>query len=143
MLLDSESTVDIIANKAMVSNIKISESPITIRCNAGLRQAEYTANLNGYGRVYYDSRAIANILSLYHSTRKYRVVFDREAGNYFRMLLSGREVVFNVPKNGLYYHDTVDNAIVLINTSAENRKVFTCREYEEAKAAHRALGILG
>ena len=52
LLLDSKSTIDIIANKAMVSNISKSPSPITLHCNAGSRKLKYTANLNGYGRVW-------------------------------------------------------------------------------------------
>ena len=119
----------------MVSNIRKSPSPITIDCNAGSRQVDYTADLNGYGRVWYDPKAIAKILSLSCATRKYRVVFDSEAGNCFRMILPGREVVFNVSTNGLYYHNSVDRAIVLFNTVAENCEGFTRWEYEGAKTA--------
>ena len=51
------------------------------------------------------------------------------------MMLSGREVVSNVLMNGLYYQDTVDRAIVLINNFIENRKVLILRKYKGAKAA--------
>ena len=95
-LLNSKSTKDIITHKAMVLNIKKLERPISIHCNTGSRQVEYTSDLNGYGRVWYDPKAIEKILSLSRATRKYQVVFDREAGNFFRMMLAGREVVFNV-----------------------------------------------
>ena len=117
-LLNSKSTKDIITHKAMVLNIKKLERPISIHCNTGSRQVEYTSDLNGYGRVWYDPKAVANILSLSCATRKYWVVLDSESGNCFRMLLPGRGVVFNVFTNGLYYHDTVDRAIVLINMVA-------------------------
>ena len=117
-LLNRESTIDIIANKAMVSNIKILERPISLHCNVGSRQVEYTTNLNRYRRVWYDPKAIANILSLSRATRRYKVVFDRKAGNLFRMILAGREVFSNVSANGIYYHDTVDCAIVLVKTVA-------------------------
>ena len=59
------------------------------------------------------------------------------------MMITESKVVFNVLKNGLYYHDTVDHAIILISTVLDNRKVFTCREYKGVKATHRALGLLG
>ena len=127
----------------MVSNIRKLPSPITLYFNAGSRQVEYTANLNGYGRVWYDPKAITNILSLSGATRKYRVVFDSESGNCFWMMLPGREVVFNMLMNGLYYHDTVDCAIVLFNTVAENCEGFTCREFEGAKVLRSALGLVG
>ena len=59
------------------------------------------------------------------------------------MMLSGREVVSNVLMNGLYYQDTVDRAIVLINNFTENSKVLILREYKGAKAAWRPLGLMG
>ena len=90
LLLDIKSAVDIIANKYMVPNINRSEITITLHCNAWSRQVEYTANLNGYGRVWYNPKAIANILSLSRATRKYRVVFVGDSGNCFRMMLPGR-----------------------------------------------------
>ena len=74
---------------------------------------------------------------------KYRVFFDSEAVNCFRVMLPGREVVFNILTNGLHYHDTEDRSIVLFNAVAENCKVFTCQEYEDAKAARCALGLVG
>ena len=58
-------------------------------------------------------------------------------------MFPGREVVFNVSTNVLYYHNTVDRAIVLVNAVAENREGFTRPEYEGAKAARRALGLVG
>ena len=54
----------------MVPNIKGLESLININYNTGSRQVEYTANLNGYGRVWYDPKAIENIISLSRNTRK-------------------------------------------------------------------------
>ena len=45
--------------------------------------------------------------------------------------------------NGLYYQNTVDCAIVQVNTVADNRECFTCREYEGSKAARRALVLVG
>ena len=52
LLLNSESTINIIMNKAMVSNINNVENPITPHYNAGSHQVEYTTNINGYSRVW-------------------------------------------------------------------------------------------
>ena len=52
LILNIKSTIYIIDNKAMVSNIRKSPSLITLHCNAGSRQVEYTADLNGYGKVW-------------------------------------------------------------------------------------------
>ena len=58
-------------------------------------------------------------------------------------MLIGREVVFNMTNNRLYYHKTVDCAIVIVNMVADHRKGFTRQEYKGAKAAHHALGLVG
>ena len=55
----------------------------------------------------------------------------------------GREVVFNVSTNILYYHDTVDRVIVIINMVAKNREGFTSWVDEGANAARRDLVIMG
>ena len=81
LLLYINSTIDIIVNKVMVSNISKSYRPITLHCNAGLQQVEFTANLIGYGRVCYKPKAISNIPSLSRYNRKYRVVFDSKDRN--------------------------------------------------------------
>ena len=83
-----------------------------------------------------------NILSLYHTTRNYRVVFDSEDDNYSSMMFPGREVVFKVSTDFIYYHNTVYRAIVIITTVADNRKGFTRQEYEGPKAARRAPGLV-
>ena len=59
------------------------------------------------------------------------------------MMLPGREVVFNVLTNGLYYHNTVDRTIMLVNMVTDNNEDFTHLEYEGAKAAWCALELVG
>ena len=128
LLLYSELSTDVISNKAMATNIQRSPKPITRNCNSGLWQVEYTTDLNRYGRVWCYPKAISNILSLYHATSKYQAVFISEDRNCFRLMLLGRGVVLNVSTNRLYFHDTVDRAIVLTNIVEENREGFTHQE---------------
>ena len=59
------------------------------------------------------------------------------------MMFPGREVVFNALMNGIYYHDTMDHATMIVNTVAENFEGPTPCEYEGAKFARRALGLVG
>ena len=58
-------------------------------------------------------------------------------------MLPGREVVFKVSTKGLYFQDTVDRAIVLLNTETENCEGFTHREYKGSDAASCALKLVG
>ena len=57
------------------------------------------------------------------ATKKFRVIFDIEGGNFFRMVLPDREVRFQLSPNGLYYFDAADreSTVLLLNTVSENR----------------------
>ena len=57
------------------------------------------------------------------------------------MVIPNKEVLFNESKNGLYYHDTEDCDLVLVNTVEENREGFSRRELSVAREARRALDM--
>ena len=63
------------------------------------------------------------------ATKKFRVIFDSEGGNFFRMVLPNREVRFQLSPNGLYCFDASDreNSVLLLNTVSDNREGFTRR----------------
>ena len=79
------------------------------------------------------------------STKKFRLIFDSEGGNFFRMVLPDREVKFQLSPNGLYYFDAAyrENGVLLLNTVSENREGFTRREYEGVREVQRAMHLLG
>jgi hypothetical protein len=56
---------------------------------------------------------------------------------------SHKKVIFKQSPPGLYYHDTADRAIIMVNTVKENREGYTQREYDDAKEARRALSLVG
>ena len=91
--------------------------------------------LPGYGTVWFEPTGIANILSMSRATKKFRVIFDSEGGNFFRMVLPDREVKFQLIPNGLYYFDASDreSGVLLLNTVSEKREGFTRREYEGSR----------
>jgi hypothetical protein len=53
------------------------------------------------------------------------------------------EILFQQSDSGLYYHNTTDCAMVMVNTVGKNREGFTNRAYNRAKQARRALGMVG
>ena len=77
--------------------------------------------------------------------KKFRVVFNSEGGNFFRVVLLDREVRFQLSPNGIFYFNAADreNRIILLNTFSDNREGFTRREYEGAQEARRAMNLLG
>ena len=146
LLLDSQSTVDIIANPRMLLNISRvrREEAIHVHCNSGVKVVDRIGELPSYGTVWYKSTGIANILSMSRATKKFRVIFYSEGGNCFRMVPLEREVKFQLSTSGLYYFDAADreNGVLLLNTVSKKRGGFTPREYEGAQKARRAMHLL-
>ena len=66
LLLDSQSTVDLIANPRMLLNIRRvrSENAIRVHCNSGVKKMDGIGELPGYGTVWFEPTGIANILSI-------------------------------------------------------------------------------
>ena len=96
LLLDIQSTVDLIANPRMLLKIRRvrSKDAIHVHCNSGLKVVDRIGELPGYGTVWYEPTGIANILSMSIATKKFRVICDSEGSNFFRMVLTDREVKF-------------------------------------------------
>ena len=84
ILLDSQSTVDLIVNPRMLLNIRKmrSEDDIRVHCNSGVKIVDRAGDLPGYGTVWYEQTGIANILSMSRATKKFWVIFDSEGGNF-------------------------------------------------------------
>ena len=120
LLLDSQSTVYLIANENMLVNIRKvrGEDAIRVHCNIRVNILDRFGDLPGYGTVWYEPTGISNILSMSRATKKFWVVFDSEGGIFFRMVLPDREVRLQLSPNGLYYFDATDreNSILLLNT---------------------------
>ena len=110
VLLDSQSTVDLISNPRILLNIRKvrSEDDIRVHCNSGAKVVNRVGNLPGYGTVWYEPTGISNVLSMSRATKKFRMIFDSEGGIFFWMVLPDREVRFQLIPNGLYYFGAAD-----------------------------------
>ena len=96
ILLDSQFTVDLIANPKMILNIRKLQGKDAIRVhyNREIKIMDRVGDLPGYGTVWYKPTGISNIISMSRATNKFRVFFNSEVRNCFRMVLSDREVRF-------------------------------------------------
>jgi hypothetical protein len=93
--------------------------------------------------VWYNAKGIANILSLAKVKQKYPVGYNSDSCNQCVGVQPKKQVVFQQSGSGLYYHDTMNRAVVMVNTVEKNREGYTDRAYGAAKQARRALGMVG
>ena len=150
LLLDNQSTDDIIKSKTLLRNIRTVTETKRIRCNAGVTTTNQVGDLPGYGTVWYQPNAIANIVSLSKVVSAgYHVKFDSDEGNKFTVTKPcGKVMVFEQAANGLFYLDTtkgrIDAAGVVlagaVPTVDDNKLNYSNDDYLRAKQA-RAIQI--
>ena len=116
---------------------------MTVRGTGGVETTDLIGTLPGYGDVWFKREGIANILSLARVTRLYRVRYDSDNGNCFRMEREGHSMYFCQSQEGLFYFDTRHEGYSLIHSVSENEKRFTPRQVSQANDARRAYAMVG
>jgi hypothetical protein len=126
ILLDNQSTVDVFDNKALLNNIRQSDTHMDIHCNAGVTSTDLIGNLPGYGEVWYHPNGITNILSLARVKEKHQVTFDSDGKSQFIVhKKDGTTQCFQQSWRGLYYLETNATSTVLVNTVADKKSNYT------------------
>jgi hypothetical protein len=123
----------------MVANIRESKTTLELVTNAGTRTAKKTVDVPGYGTVWYDKTAIANIFGLSKLKKKHRVTYSSEKEDAFIVHMNDNTLRFECNPEGLYTYKVSDEYLKkqshLINTVKENREGYTQRQFEQAKRA--------
>ena len=84
ILLDNESTLDILCNPWLQENIHKVKENILIHCTAGVTSTDMVGSLAGYGQLWYRKNRIANILSLSNVCNKgHEFIFSSNTDNRF------------------------------------------------------------
>jgi hypothetical protein len=148
MLLDNGSTLSLFSNpKKVVKNMRESKTTLELATNAGTRTTKKIANVPGYGTVWYDGTAIANIFGLSELKKKHRVTYDSEKEDAFIVHMNDDTLKFECNPKGLYTYKVSDEYLKkqshLINTVKENRVGYTQRQFEQAKRAQELYHIVG
>ena len=143
ILLDNCSTTDIFCDEKLLNNIHRTGTTLNLKTNGGLLQTNMKGTFQNYGDVWYDARAITNILSLYNVSKKYKVKFDSGTYNKFKVYTNNKIIEFIPSPSGLYYYDNKNKDFNFMETVEENKRFYTDRQIERAKTARKLYNTIG
>jgi hypothetical protein len=108
ILCDNLSTIDIIKNKNMITNIRNTNNPVEIMGIGGTTiRINQVGDLLGYGTVYYHPDVSANIILFYHLVRRFKsVTYDSKINDAFIVTRDDDSTMEFIPSpEGLYHYD--------------------------------------
>ena len=144
ILLDNQVTVDLFCNNKLVTKTWTTDKSMTVYGNGGQITTNMKANVRGYGDVWYDPKAITNIMSLKNVKDKYHVTYDsQDDGDFIVTKPNGSSIRFVMHDDGLHYHDTNNRAITMVQTVKSESEGFTNQQVEQAKTARAFQAKVG
>jgi hypothetical protein len=139
ILLDSQSTMDLFCNTALVSKTCKSTTSMRMKSNGGTMVVTRKVTMPGYNKdVWFRTRSITNIIALSNLIQQYCVTYDSDD----KMCAVHQEsqgkpnMEFCMHKCGLHYYDPRnENHLAFVNTVSENKEGFTKRHIKGAELA--------
>ena len=128
IVLDSGSTIKAtFKTKSMVGNVQTAVKPLVMNTNGGTLVVKKTGEIPHFGQVWYDPRMMANILGLYHMTRRYRVTMDSAVENSLCVHMPDGIVKFKATQEGLYVWKPTDKFKSKIETLKQKERQLETR----------------
>jgi hypothetical protein len=121
-----------------VKNIQQVRDEMTVMGNGGRLTTKTKAYLKGYGDVWFNKRAITNILSLKNVVKKrgFHVSYDSDGDQGFAIHKpNGKNIHFRMHPDGLHYHGFTNPEVTFLQTVRENEQGYSQRQLEQARLA--------
>jgi hypothetical protein len=87
-----------------VQDIQTSSKTLSLATNAGVKQSNREAIVPGFGKVYYNEDAIANIFGFSDLKKKYRITYDSNKEDAFIVYMDNTIIKFECSPSGLYQY---------------------------------------
>jgi hypothetical protein len=102
--LDNGSTLSLFSKPDLVQDIQTSSKTLSLATNAGVKQSNRKAIVPGFGKVYYNEDAIANIFGFSDLKKKHRITYDSNKEDPFIVYMDNTIIKFECSPSGLYQY---------------------------------------
>ena len=151
ILLDNETTHDVFCKSKYVTNVRKARKTLHLSTNGGGMVISQEADAIGLYpdgcncTVYYDARAITNILSFKKLSEVYRITYDSDVSTTFIVHRGKKGLVdlyFTMHPCGLHVLEQATRGSAFVVTVEDNNKMFSKRQVEGATAARNTYEAL-
>ena len=161
ILLDTGSSIGAtFTNPDLITNIRVTQQPIQMNTNAGYKVLGLEGQVPGFEKAYYDPTMMTNIFGFAELVSKYRIVYDSDVEDAFKVYTKDGIIKFKQNQEGLYVYKPTTNYMksvarqkgmnppverhnYLVSSVEENKMGYTKRQFEDAKRARRLYHIVG
>ena len=92
--LNNGSTLSLFSNPALVQDIQTSSKTLSLAMNAGVKQSNCKANVPGFGKVFYNEDAIANIFGFLDVKKKHQITYNSNKEDAFLVHMDNEIIKF-------------------------------------------------
>lgn len=147
VLLDTGSTVSVFCNAKFVENIRQASETLEVHTNAGTFKSNQVADLPWHNEivVWYDPKAITNVLSFASLAEHFKIQYNNEVDDVFRVHTQKGILEFKQVSEKLYLFvpSIKVREKMMLKTLDENKQFYTPRQIERAKAARALARAIG
>ena len=108
IILDTGSTVSIFTNPELVRDRREGEKTLVMTTNAGKRESNEVATVDGFGKVWFIENGMANIFGFADLKKKYRITYDSSIEDAFTVYTPNGKIKFSASPEGLYHCAVTD-----------------------------------